>query len=222
VILRNRIILAIASVALLASLSAFLLNLLKGDYNEYCSAVYCVVDYNRDYWQLSVGALAVVASLAVVAGVVFAPRTDDLTSDSAPSARTSEPAISRRVGGTHNTQHSERRRQQRRDDANPLDNKPWLRVVEECVDVFDDLDSSRPSLGPEGQELADHVMYRLEEALERAGVEVISDDVAFERGRHKPEKADSVGPGATIAETLRPGFAVGPRVFRRARVRLDR
>jgi hypothetical protein len=90
------------------------------------------------------------------------------------------------------------------------------------VDVLNDLDNNRASLGPEAQELADHVMYRLEDALERSGVEVILDDVAFERGRHKREKADSVGPGATIAETLRPGFAVGPQVFGRARIRLNR
>jgi hypothetical protein len=91
----------------------------------------CVVDYNKDHWQLSVGALAAGASLAFVAVGVFAPRTDDPMPGSAPSSRTSEPATSRRVGGEHNTQHRNHRRQERRDDANPLDNKPWLKVVEE-------------------------------------------------------------------------------------------
>jgi hypothetical protein len=54
------------------------------------------------------------------------------------------------------------------------------------------------------------------------GLQYISDEVAFERGRHKLERADSVGPGASIAETLCPGFAVGLRVLRRTRIGLNR
>jgi molecular chaperone GrpE (heat shock protein) len=66
------------------------------------------------------------------------------------------------------------------------------------------------------------VILRLEEILGRSGVQIISNDAIFDRARHKPD-ADhgTVDNGAVVHETLSPGFAVGPRVLRRARVRLE-
>lgn len=98
----------------------------------------------------------------------------------------------------------------------------WERLAEECVDLVDELDRNMASFDPERQELADHVILRMEEGLERSGVDVISEDEAFDSKRHRPEKATTkTSPGAPIAETLSPGFAVGRRVLRRARVRLE-
>ena len=63
---------------------------------------------------------------------------------------------------------------------------------------------------------------RLEETLERSGVEVIKDEVNFDGARHRSVPGGAEPPtGATISETLNPGFAVGPQVLRRARVRVE-
>ncbi len=104
----------------------------------------------------------------------------------------------------------------------PPDDEAWEKLVEECVGVVDELDRHMAAFDPERQELADHVILRLEEVLERSGVDIISDDETFDSKRHKPEKATTkTSPGAHITETLSPGFAVGRRVLRRAKVRVE-
>lgn len=106
-------------------------------------------------------------------------------------------------------------------DSPPID-KPWIDLVEECVGIVKDLDRHMSGFDPARQELADHVILSLAEGLERAGVDIISDDETFDRKRHEPAEAKSrTAPGATVVETLSPGFAVGRRVLRRARVRVE-
>lgn len=106
--------------------------------------------------------------------------------------------------------------------ADPLENKPWVKLVEECVELVDELDGHARSFDRPRQELAEYVILRLEEVLERSGVEVIAGEPTFDRGRHKPDGAGAAAdPGAAVSETLSPGFAVGRRVLRRARVRVS-
>lgn len=99
-----------------------------------------------------------------------------------------------------------------------LANGPWIRLVEECVELFDELDQVSPRLEPPARELAEHMQLRLQQILERANVAVIIDETAFDRSRHQPEQKTSVAPGAALAATVSPGFVVGRRVLRRARV----
>jgi hypothetical protein len=106
-------------------------------------------------------------------------------------------------------------------DGDPLDNLPWLKLIEENVALFDELDSHRADFDAPRQELADHVICRLQEILERCGVEPISGEGDFDRSRHQNEGAVRVFPGAMIAETLSPGFRIGKRILRRARVRIQ-
>lgn len=97
-----------------------------------------------------------------------------------------------------------------------------MKLVEECVAVVDELDEHMGSFDPPRREVAGHVVLRLEEILGRSGVEVISNDAIFDRARHKPDAEHAAtGNGATVGETLSPGFAVGHRVLRRARVQLE-
>ncbi len=97
----------------------------------------------------------------------------------------------------------------------------WMKLVEQNVDLVNDLDRQKAAFDSSGKQLADYVMARLQELLERSGVETIITDRHFDRDRHQPERGGAnVSPGALIAETLSPGFAVGRRVLRRARVRL--
>src|SRR6266702_3729838 len=102
-----------------------------------------------------------------------------------------------------------------------LNNKAWIKLTQECVTLFDELDRKSANMDPRRQELAGYVCSQLEEILERCGVTIISGDSAFDERRHQPYPAVSrVAAGTVIAETLSPGFVVGPHVLRRARVRL--
>ena len=109
------------------------------------------------------------------------------------------------------------------DPDNPLNDKRWLKLVEECVGLFNDLDEHLAGFDPPRQELAEYVLLQLQEILERSDVELIADEATFERHRHQPEQSNTEAiPGTPIIETLSPGFAIGRRVLRRARVRLTR
>ena len=104
----------------------------------------------------------------------------------------------------------------------PSGDEHWIELAEGCVEVIDELDQNADGFDEPRRDLAEHVMLRLEEVLERSGVEVIVDDPVFDRARHRPVPSDgAASTGATISETLSPGFAVGRRVLRRARVRVE-
>jgi hypothetical protein len=104
-----------------------------------------------------------------------------------------------------------------------LDNDPWFGLVEDAVDVIDELDRHRGEWDSSRRMLADHVLARLTEVLQRANVEVIASDRAFDRRRHvSAERNGNVRPGTPIAEIVSPGFAVERRILRRARVRVAR
>lgn len=106
--------------------------------------------------------------------------------------------------------------------GNPPEDGRWIKLVEECVEVVDELDEHVNSFDAPRREVAGHVILRLEEILGRSGVQVISNDTIFNRTRHKPdEDHGATENGVAVRETLSPGFAVGPRVLRRARVRLE-
>jgi hypothetical protein len=99
------------------------------------------------------------------------------------------------------------------------DRGSWLRLVEECVGFFDELDQSRHRLDDERlRELVSHVRLRVKEILERSGVDMIDGEQTFDRARHQADAARAPRPGAPITATISPGFAVGKRVLRRARV----
>ena len=107
--------------------------------------------------------------------------------------------------------------------SDPLDNRPWIKLVEEVVELFDEMESIHPRLHPPAQELAKHLTDRLVEILERNQVEILHKReiaVPFNRARHQPAMLPADPEVAVVAEVLSPGFAVGQRVLRRAYVRL--
>ncbi len=109
-----------------------------------------------------------------------------------------------------------------RDDASGLTLADrWLKLADECAFLYDELDELQPHLDAGGRQLADHVCLRLREILERRGVQVIAGDTTFDHNRHQPSgPLEHAITGAPVADTTSPGFAVGRRVLRRARVRL--
>lgn len=103
----------------------------------------------------------------------------------------------------------------------PLQDKHWLSLVEATVNLLEELERHRPYANLTTSDLAEHVDLRMQEILERSGVTVFAGDTTFDRNRHQPvPPAAHARPGTLVIETLRPGLAVGRRVFRRARVRL--
>ena len=200
------------------------------DYGDVCVGGFCIggVLPHSAYWQPYASAVSVLASLAVVVLTFFAVRANVASRESGEGEMIE--TLHREIGIMHRERarmkerirslEEKTRQRSRGDAASPLNNEPWLNLAEECVELLDELDELRPAFDPARRMLAEHVMSRLEEALERSGIEVISGDIAFDRNRHKPERASAAASGATIAETLSPGFAVGQRVLRRARVRL--
>ncbi len=101
-----------------------------------------------------------------------------------------------------------------------LDNKPWLELVKECTDFLTEIDEMVPRLVPAARPTAEHVRARLMEILERAGVSRIEGDDRFDIARHQPWPPQRVTQGAIIAETTVPGLAIGPRILKRAKVKV--
>lgn len=194
----RRITLALAAVALVASLLALGSSVLQDEISKWCLSVNCLLDPRLDYLQLASSGLAVVATLGVVASLADAPGPD-FSQTVAQSPLKEEPVSSKA----------------------DLENGPWIGLVEDCVALIGEFDRHKISFDPQCQEIVDHTVLRLEEVLVRSGVEIISDEVDFDRNRHKPAAEDSSTDG-TIIETISPGFAVEQRVLRRARVRLSR
>lgn len=97
----------------------------------------------------------------------------------------------------------------------------WRGLARGCVELFDELDRAAGTGADEAAE-AEHVMLRLTEILERSGVEVIDGDDAFDGRRHRMVGGTpGAAPRAALVETVRPGFAIGARVLRQARVRVS-
>ena len=103
-----------------------------------------------------------------------------------------------------------------------LENRPWLSLVEDSVGIYDELDRNMESFDEQSKQLAEHLLLRLEEILERSGVSLIQGETTFDRHRHQPlPVTTSVAPGAPIIATLRPGFIADGRILRRAHVRVS-
>lgn len=170
-----------------------------------------LVWYAEPVWRAAVVAAA--AACLVVALSLSTKRPSTANSLPSPPLPLIPPA------GSNPTVSSEALTKKVSDD--PLQNKPWLNLVEECVDLYDELDRLQPSLDASAQELTDHCHCRLLEILERSGVSILAENATFDRNHHQAEPArESPHEGTPIEATLSPGFAVGRRVFRRARVKL--
>ncbi len=97
----------------------------------------------------------------------------------------------------------------------------WEGLVEECVELVEELDRNMKGFDEPRRELADHTVWRLAEVMERSGVDLISDDdEAFDKKRHQPV-GSKASPDARVEEILNPGFAMGRRVLRRAKVKVE-
>jgi molecular chaperone GrpE (heat shock protein) len=107
----------------------------------------------------------------------------------------------------------------------PIENKTWIKLIEECVDLYDELDQALEDFDEPRREIAAHVCNRIAEILLRSGVETIESDTTFDRSLHQPiKKTAGVAPGDPRwrAHVVSPGFRVNRHVMRRARVEVIR
>ncbi len=103
----------------------------------------------------------------------------------------------------------------------PLNNTAWVKLAEACVELFAELDRYQADFDPPRREVAEHVCNRLMEILVRNGVGLIDADGAFDRNRHEPNLSGAgLKPGAATAHVISPGFQIGRRILRRARVEI--
>jgi len=104
-------------------------------------------------------------------------------------------------------------------DDNPLSNTRWVKLAGECVELFAELDRYSQDFDPPRREVAEHVCSRLTEILARNGVSLISEDAAFDRNLHEPDKpVAGLESGSVQARIISPGFRINRRILRRARV----
>ncbi|MFM9964369.1 MAG: nucleotide exchange factor GrpE [Planctomycetaceae bacterium] len=101
----------------------------------------------------------------------------------------------------------------------PLENSSWLKLVEELISLFEQLEAGQSALRPEQRAICEHLRSQLQEILERNGVTIIESEPVFDPYRHRLSAGGTAIPGSAIEETVSPGFVVGSRVLRRATVR---
>jgi|GEM_PF-4108440 len=105
-----------------------------------------------------------------------------------------------------------------------LGNRSFVKLAEECADVMDEFDVYIERLeSEEGKMIAKMAVKRLQELLERSGLQRI-DDVSepFSILRHDPVPMMPVSEGKRLEKILQPGLALDNRVFRKARVKIQR
>jgi hypothetical protein len=106
-----------------------------------------------------------------------------------------------------------------------LDNGPFIKLTEQCVELFDELDSAAADFDEGRRELAGHVMDRLLDALTACGVDPIDQNGVFDRALHQAIRRPAglaSGDPAWSVRILSPGFKLERRVLRRARVKVER
>lgn len=103
-----------------------------------------------------------------------------------------------------------------------LFNRPWVRLVEDCTELYSEIADRLPCYDSNQLNLAHHVLDRLLEILERNGVTIISGDHVFDRTRHTTEgRPLDVPADSPILATISPGFAIEKRVLRKAVVKIE-
>ena len=104
-----------------------------------------------------------------------------------------------------------------------LDNRIFIKLVEECVDIMNEFESFIDRMETdEGREVAQMIVRRLQESLERLGLSRIDDvNVPFSILLHNPEPMMPVADGEALEKVLLSGLKIENRVFRKAKVQIS-
>ena len=103
------------------------------------------------------------------------------------------------------------------------DNKPFIKLFEECSSVIKDIDrlSARQFESQETPNVMQYIESKLLSALYLAGGQPIDNDTEFDVLRHSCIDKKDVPQSTPITETVRQGVILEDRVFVKANVRVD-
>lgn len=121
-------------------------------------------------------------------------------------------------------QETEQETEQEQKQSDSLsDNKPFIKLFEECSSVIKDIDrlSARQFESQETPNVMQYIESKLLSALYLAGGQPIDNDTEFDVLRHSCIDKKDVPQSTPITETVRQGVILEDRVFVKANVRVD-
>lgn len=106
--------------------------------------------------------------------------------------------------------------------ASLLDNKPLVKMFEECASVIKKLEQIRPAFeSDDSQDLINTVREQLVQAMMLSGGKTINNEKEFNTLRHKCLKGIRANDGDKIIKMLEPGVMLEERVFVKALVEIE-
>lgn len=104
-----------------------------------------------------------------------------------------------------------------------LDNKPLVKMFEECADVIKQIERIKKGFQSEDFcDVLDSVREQLIQAMNLSGGNLINDEEAFNLLRHQCRRGVNAEEGDEIANTIASGIALEDRVFVKAIVELKK
>lgn len=105
--------------------------------------------------------------------------------------------------------------------ASLLDNKPLVKMFEECASIIKKLEQIRPAFeSDDSQDLINTVREQLVQAMMLSGGKTINNEKVFNTLRHKCLKGIRANDGDKIIKMLEPGVMLEERVFVKALVEI--
>lgn len=105
--------------------------------------------------------------------------------------------------------------------ASLLDNKPLVKMFEECASIIKKLEQIRPAFkSDDSQDLINTVREQLVQAMMLSGGKTINNEKEFNTLRHKCLKGIRANDGDKIIKMLEPGVMLEERVFVKALVEI--
>lgn len=102
-----------------------------------------------------------------------------------------------------------------------LDNKPLVKMFEECADVIKSLERIRPAFESDDcQDLINTIREQLVQAMILSGGKTIDNEKGFDTLRHKCQRGICANDGDKIIKTLETGVTLENRVFVKALVEI--
>ncbi len=106
--------------------------------------------------------------------------------------------------------------------ASLLDNKPLVKMFEECASIIKKIEQIRPAFkSDDSQDLINTVREQLVQAMMLSGGKTINNEKEFNTLRHKCLKGIRANDGDKIIKMLEPGVMLEERVFVKALVEIE-
>lgn len=102
--------------------------------------------------------------------------------------------------------------------ASPLDNKPYVKVMEDLMRLSSEIRRLADHAPDDSRDALDYIYEQLEDVFERNGLTMIEGETVYDVCRHQPVPAALVPDGTPVEKTLVPGWALDRKVLRRAKV----